>query len=283
MQRSAGDLGRLSAAVARAEQQAVTGLKVQRPSDAPGDVPQILRLSAAAADQGVFQANAGRGLDLLTAMDDALGQAVDLITRARELALAGASETYGAPERLALSLEVDMVRDQLLATANLSFGGRYLFAGDAYDAPAFDAAGAYLGATEGPQVQIGPDQWLSVGLDGSAVFQGGLDLFGMLSDLSSALSADDVAGVTAALADMEPATQQLVRTRAQVGVWEGFAEDATSVSQSLDVVLSSRQAALTEVDPVDAYAQLAELRGAYSGALQVMGTSTSRTLFDFLG
>ncbi len=275
-------LGRISAAKANAEEQALTGLRVNRPSDAPGSVREAARLHAAAADQEVWQSNASSATGVLSALDNALSDATNTLVRAQEIALAGANEPLGAEARVTMALEVQSLMESLRASMNTEFGGRYVFAGTAWDAPPFDATDVFVGNSDPPQVRIGTDQWVQTGLDGSAVFQGPVDILATLGALSAALSTDDAAGVSATIADLETASRTVINARSEAGTYAASAEAASDVAASMGQVLVTRLTDILVADPAEAYTRLTELRNSYTAALQVTGSSTTRTLFDYL-
>ena len=98
-----------------AEEQATTGLKLNRPSDAPASVREAESMHAAIADQGVWKANADSAVGVLDTMDSALGQASDLLVRARELAVGAASETMSTEGRAAAATEVAAILESMRA------------------------------------------------------------------------------------------------------------------------------------------------------------------------
>lgn len=282
LDRTTAAVGRISAELARAEEQALTGLRMNRPSDAPGSVREAERLHAATADQEVWQANASAATGVLDTMEGALAAAGNVIIRARELAVAGASETLSTEGRAAIAIEVESLADSLRAAMNTDYNGRYVFGGTAWGTPPFDATDTYVGNSDLPETRVGTDRWVQTGLDGSSVFQGSVDILGTLGTLSAALTADDAAAVAATLTDLDASTRAISDARAEVGTYVNAVEDAAAVAQSLGEVLSGRLTELISADPAEAYTRLVELRASYQATLQVAGSATNRTLFDFL-
>jgi flagellar hook-associated protein 3 FlgL len=275
-------LARLSARMGAVEEQATTGLKLNRPSDAPASVGEAERMHAAVADQGVWQANASAATSVLDTLDSALGNAADIVLRAREIAVAGASDTTGTDARAAAATEVLGLVDAMRTAANTSTNGRYVFAGTNWDTAAFDDTNTYQGNTDVPETRVGDDRWVQTGLDGSAVFGGATDVFGTLTALAAALTADDATAVSDTLDDLDAATRTLTDARAEVGSHTLAAEDATEVSESLESLFSTRLGTLVSADPVAVYSELSELRNTYQSTLQVAGSASSQTLFDLL-
>lgn len=266
----------------RVEEQAVTGLLMNRASDAPELRAQVDALSAAVADQSVYERNATQAISALDTMDSALSRAHDTLARALEIALQMAGDTMTADERALAAEEIDALRSTLIDAANAEYGGRYLFAGTAYDALPFDEDGNYTGSTDEPSTRVGEGTWVATGRDGSAVFTGDIDVFAALADLQAALQSDDDAGVADGITDIDAGLEQLVTARAEIGNTTNVAEDALSLSESLSAEFQTRLDDLAAADPAETYTKLSELRSAYSTALQVAASGKKQGLFDLL-
>lgn len=264
------------------ELQAVTGMLVNRPSDAPAIISHVDRLNATVLDQDVYQQNAGQVVGYLSQIDSELGRVHSAVTRVRELVVQASGDLVSAEQRGFIALEVEALRSTVLQAANSSFAGRYIFAGVAWDAPPFDAAGTYSGSTDEPRARVGAETWVTTGLDGSSVFQGGIDVLGMFDGLVTALQADDTATIEASLVDLDSSLEQVMRSRASVGTETNVAEDAAELAGALQGEVSSRMNELVAADPAETYMKLAELRAAYSSALQVAASGKQSSLFDLI-
>jgi len=259
----------------------VTGLEVHDPSDAPGRWHGILDLQATIEDQAQFQSNATTAESLLMTMESALGDATDIMDRALEIAVGMASETFNDDDRAASAAEVDALRAQMVELGNVSFGDRYPFAGTAYDAPAFDATGAYQGSAAEPNVIVGADALVNTGYDGSTIFP---DALQALDDLAVALRSGPGSSTLTRdmLPDLQDSQKVLIAARTTVGHAFNDAEDAGRIAENLELSLQSALDAEVAADPIETYTRLAELQSTYQAALTVTGQAGSSTLFDFL-
>jgi flagellar hook-associated protein 3 FlgL len=271
-----------SARLAAAEERAATGRRINRPSDAPEDLHEVHQMDSAVADQAVYKGNAESTTSLLDGMDNALGRASDIIIRARELAVAMASETASQDGRTIAAIEVRGLKATMVDAANSSFNGRYLFAGEAWNTAPFDSLGTYSGSTVEPDTRVGDSRWVRSGMDGSAVFNGTADIFGTLEALAVALEANDPTAVGVTLSALDDSTVALNNARGEVGADTVAAEDAVVNSESLNVLFTKRLSDLVTADPVEAYSSLTELRNTYEATLQVAGSASTRTLLDYL-
>jgi flagellar hook-associated protein 3 FlgL len=270
-------------ALRTAQEQAITGLRINRPSDEPAALSELHRMDAAVRDQEVYGANAESADGILAIADGTLASVSDIVIRAREIAVAMAGDTVGADSRAIAAVEARGLYQSMLDVANTDINGRYLFSGTAYDTPPFADDGTYQGNTEEPTVQVGDDRWVSTSFDGSQVFQGSVDIFATLDALATALETDDPTTVSAALGALDLATDQVSSWRARVGTEMNIAEDAVDITGGLGVLMGDRLSQIVEVDPAEAYTRLTELQGAYEATLQIAASSTSsRTLFDLI-
>jgi flagellar hook-associated protein 3 FlgL len=279
MQRS---LSSLRASLDRASEVAITGVAITRTSDGAGRWADLAGYGAALSSQETWASNADRAAPLLDAADGALGGATDLLSRAKELAVQLGSETYSDEDRAAAVAEVAGLREELLARANTELTGRHVFAGAAYDAPAYDDAGTYLGDAARPSTEVGARTSVPTAFDGSAWFDPALRA---LDDLATALGSGAGSGsaVAATLDDLGAAHAGLVQAAETVGRELAALDDVTAANESLVVTLQEGLTALAGADPVESYTRLSELQTAYEAALQVTaGSLSGRTLFDFL-
>ena len=260
---------------------AVSGISVQAPSDAPGQWHGILDLQAGVDHQAVYKDNADMAKSMLALADTTLGEANDVMDRAREIAVMMSNDTYNDTDRATAALEVDALREEIIELANTDFGGRYLFAGTAYDAPPYDPTGAYTGTADVPETVAGRDLRVQTGYDGAAIFT---DALTVLDTLATAMRSGpgSTDATRATLPDIDVAQQVLVTSRADVGYEFNTAEDAFSLAENLEFNLQSALDTKIAADPIETYTRLAEVQGAYQAALQVTAQSGNNSLFDFL-
>lgn len=118
------NLQRMSTLMERASGQRA----ILRPSDDPVGTGDSLRLRSEQRAAEQHARNTQDGLGWLTVADSAIRTSVDLLVRARDLALQGATGTASQRARDALAEEIDGIRDALLTEANASYNGRSVFA-----------------------------------------------------------------------------------------------------------------------------------------------------------
>ncbi len=258
-------------AAAAAQERAASGLRVARPSDDPLAASLARRLTAriARAEAGIRTADAGK--TTLEASDSALDQVGALLARAREVAVSSANATIGAEERRGAAREVEQIRAQIIALGNTEVAGRFVFGGNLDDTPPFDSVGAYAGDGAVRELEVAPGVRLASGVSATVAFGvgSGTDVLATLEALRVALDADDVPSVGASLDAIAAATGQVLEARADLGAsMNAFDVAQAAAERARDRAVVDRQG-LVEVDPFEAYADLARAQGALEAAVQV--------------
>jgi flagellar hook-associated protein 3 FlgL len=254
-----------------------SGVRVEKPSDDPLASVRIGSIDRALAEIDRCQLAAREGRASLEASEGALAEMSDLLIRARELAVQGASDQYSAEDRQAMALEVEKLREQALALANTQVGGRYIFSGAREDTPAFDAAGNYQGDALERELEVAPGLKVAVRLRGDTLLGGaggGVNVFTVLSDLQAALSANDGAAVRAQLGLLEQAGEQISQGRARAGSRLNLIEGAQNWNGRLGLQLQQDRSAWRDTDLASASLDLALAQKA----LEASVLSASRML-----
>ena len=165
-------LQRRQAELSEAQMQLTSGKRVNRASDDPAAAARAERALASVSKVEANQRAVDASRSLMMQTESALGDAGDLLQRARELLVAAGNATLGAPQRQTITTELRGLRDQLLAIANRDDGaGSMLFGGQgSSQAPFVDApGGVQFSGMAGTSEAAGHEQ-LPMGMDGGATW-----------------------------------------------------------------------------------------------------------------
>ena len=161
--------------LSQTQNQLASNLKWSSAADDPAGYAAAQGLDRQLAQLDQYQSNAAAARHRLLIEEDALAEGTDLLQRTRELAIQANSAGQSPESRAAIALELQSLREQLLAVANRDDGqGRYLFAGSSDAAPPFTWSGAaaqYGGDQQVRTTQIGGSRSIAEGDAGDAVFQ----------------------------------------------------------------------------------------------------------------
>ncbi len=300
---SLADLNVRRSALARVQEQASSGLRINRPSDDPVDVrtATVLRSDIAASEQ--MLRNQDRAEVRLAATETSLDRSLDVIARARELAVAGANGTLDATARQALGAEVAQLHDELLSAANARSSGAYVFGGFASDTAPFVSSGpfasppaptvTFVGDPNEIQTEVEPGVRLAVSLDGRRVFQGDgdgdgspdagrEDVFAVLEGLWEDLQANDPVAIAGRLDQLDRAQLQLSLERTGVGASMTRLESARAATSDRQLEGTRRLSNVEDADTIAVLSELVEQETALQSALQAMARVLQPSLMDFL-
>ena len=165
----------------RLHEQAVTGLRLVRPSDDPIDAMTALANRAQEFRLDTYLNNISEARSVLEIGVTDLRAASDILASARQIALEASNATNDSTSFEAFASQLDSLIDRLVEVANARHVGRALFAGTDTDGRPFvvtaaDAQGRpqrieYQGALENAEVVVGRDQIVKTLYSGSQVFQ----------------------------------------------------------------------------------------------------------------
>lgn len=158
--------------MANSQAQLTTGKKVNVPSDDP--------ISAARAERALASINRSdadqRALDasknVLQIAESSMGDAVDLLQKARESMVAAGNASYTNAERATVAKKLQNIRNQLLVVANRADGGGgFVFGGQGSATPPFvDAIGGVQFVGQGGEAIAPAGERMNLTVDGENVW-----------------------------------------------------------------------------------------------------------------
>ena len=286
------NIDRIQARAESAQRQLSSGLRVSQPSDDPDQVGNILQLSSTLARNGQI----GRNLDQVKTEVDtgerALATAVSTLEQASVIAAQGANFTAITSTRAGLGKQVQDLLDRLIANANTSIAGRYVFGGDSdqvapYHLDLTSATGTtpYAGSAATRQVEHPRGGTITVSQTAQEIFDapGAASVFGAVNSLRVALLADDQAGITTSISALNTAHDHLGESLSYYGSIQNAVEAAISDVKTTGLRLSTNLAALREADLVGASLDLTNAKLSLDAAFSARAKVPRTSLFDFLG
>jgi flagellar hook-associated protein 3 FlgL len=256
---------------AQASERALTGRRVNAPSDDPHAASELVQIRGRNARVESQKAN----IDLVRGdaelAEGVLAEAGDLLARIHEIAVQGASDSTSAEGRSTLANEVSGLKSALLGLANTKGQGGYLFAGSQLTTEPFDGAGAFQGDDAAHSVDIGTGVPTRVNASGAKAFTvaGGRDLFADLDALSAALTANDGAAVRATLSGLVSGQEQVQSERGQRGLLMNRLDSSETALDRMGLLLAKQDDDIGGIDPAQAYSEFVSLSQALDRAIGV--------------
>ncbi|HET9933336.1 MAG TPA: flagellar hook-associated protein FlgL [Polyangiaceae bacterium] len=265
------NLARLQTQNAQAQQQASTGLRLEKPSDDPVAAAELARLRASLSNSAGHREAIQRAQGDAELAESTLSQVNELMASAKEAAMQGSNDSLGVDDRKALATQVRGLRTELLKLANTRGTKGYIFAGSKTDAAAFDSNGAFRGDDQEQVIDTGGSSPVAVSASGAKAFTaaGGRDVFADLDALATALDNNDRSGASAALDAIDAGATQVTRERTRIGLTASKLQASDGVLEQLGVDLGKQQANVGAVDPFEAYSKVTTLAQSLQQAVQV--------------
>lgn len=266
-----------------AQLDAATLDRLRNPSDHPLDAAESLRLQA---DLDEHYALADRLLSVnneLATVDGVLAEATSLMVAAKELAVAMESETSSPTDRETAAEEVAAIFDSMVTVANTHYNGIYLFSGTSVDTKSFLADGTYQGSADGRSIPLMGSDTMTISYTGEEIFGvAGESPFEALSELQTALLADDSQGIADAMDKLDAAHSHVVSMRGTYGVAYSRAQELTYASEEAAAALEGFVGTLTEMDMVSAFSQLSQAQTVYESAATTLSSVLGTNIFKYL-
>ncbi len=270
----------------KAQDQLSSGLRIARPSDSPAEATTVMNLDQQLERFDQFLSNMSFINDHMSSADNALGQAVELVSEANSLAL---TDTDDAGLEANAQI-IDSIIQQLTTVANTQSRGNYVFAGrNGTQAPFEEFGGGVLftGSLDAMQTRVSEENTIDFSFNGH-------DLFGALSSQVVGIAdLDPDIGTATLLEDLNGALGQGIRD-GSIRINDGTnvvvidLSDAVTVGDVIDKI-NTEGAALNLTAAVNADGTSLAVTSATPGAdltITEIGTGTTARdlgIFDSAG
>jgi len=288
-----GDLNSLTTRIARTQQSISSGRQITAPSDDPLGTQRALGLRGAIEGSQQQQRNIDEATGWLQTTDDALGDMSNIINRAHELTVQGASDSLGPEQRQAIALEIDQLVAAAKDSANATFQGTYVFSGTATTtAPYSPATGdAFQGNATGVVARtVGPGVSVQINTNATAVLGSGqgadskliATLRNIADHLRSNTTADRDTLRNGDLKDLNDNLDGLNQQRATLGAVQSRLDSAKSRLQDVETTTTQLLSNTEDTDLAKAILDLTTQQNTYQAALRSGASIIQPSLLDFL-
>ncbi len=155
------------------QEQAITGKRVNKPSDDPQGTVRAMDLKTKIDRNEQAIKNMEIANSYLSVTDSALAELSGLLTRAKELAIQMSNSTNQSADAMrSVQAEVDQLYYQALQIGNTRVGEHYIFAGYQTERPPFDEDGNFYGDLGSIEIEVQPGQRVPLNVAGLKPFVG---------------------------------------------------------------------------------------------------------------
>lgn len=270
-----------------------SGKRITRPADDPFGTGRSLQLGAELEGLRQHKANVDDGTGWVTASEAALARITQTVQRARELLVQGGNDSNGQVAREGIAAEIDSLLEGVKQEANVTYGGRFIFAGTETDTRPYELGGAdtYAGNEGTVSRVIGTGVALTVNVNikellGEGQAAGDNKLLNVLRDvaenLRGATTADAEALRGTDLARLDENLDELTRVRAVVGATTDRLQTAGTRIEELEESGLKQLSDVRDADVPEALVNYSTQQAAYETALKAGARIVQPSLLDFL-
>ncbi|UAB78731.1 flagellar biosynthesis protein FlgL [Erythrobacter sp. SCSIO 43205] len=292
-ERSLGQLAVLRESAEEFQTQIATGVRIQRGSEDPVAASRLRQLTRLEVRGETEQENAARLRQDLEETSNQIGGVVELIQRARELAIQAANDTQGENGRAAIADELEQMADELFTRSNaISITGAPLFAGTA-GAPAFtrapDGTVTYAGNGQVGTVPVAPGTDIERGITGDALFEfdvagtptSSFEVFSTLAD-ELRTGTDPQAAAQTALSGLDEALNAANRNQTIVGTRAAWVEAIEGDQAIRSINIAEKRSEIGDTNLADVIVRLQQTLTALEASQTTFTRVSNLTLFNAL-
>lgn len=271
-----------------------TGKRINRPSDDPISTAKALRLRADVSEIEQYTRNTEDALSWLNITESAVDNLEEIIHKARELAVRGATESFSEDDREVIADEIRQLRAQILNVGNSTYLGRHIFSGFQTDRPLFQQDGTYNIDTSAPETkilryQIGVGEEMDIGVFGLNVFGGAGGAPGAASEIIEdfdnlilALDGDDTPNISAFIGDIDGHLDNVLSIRSEIGAKTNRLELIRNRLEENDIDFTDLLNKNENVDMAETFMNLKMEESIYRASLSAGAQILQPTLIDFI-
>ncbi|HVW17687.1 MAG TPA: flagellar hook-associated protein FlgL [Solirubrobacteraceae bacterium] len=286
------DLESLQGKLSATQEKLSSGKRITKPSDDPYGTGLALGLRGELSATGQYASNVQDAIAWTNTTDTALSGMNDLLKRARDLVVRGATGTLDQSSRNAIAEEIDQIVAGVRQQANATYNGRYVLAGTAEQSVPYPPGSDAYGGDAQPVVrQIGPSTSVTINQNAGDLLGAGstsndglaLDTLEKISQhLRSGTAADiDTLG-NADLANLDGVLDKLGIMRAQVGAVSNRLSLAQDRLQQAQTTATANLTSVEDADMTQVLIDYSTQSNAYQAALKAGANLIQPSLMDFL-
>ncbi len=287
-----------------------TGKRLTKPSDDPAAISPVLHSRAQIRQTDRYLDTLGIASDKLAIQDTFLGGTVEVLTQVRDEALRSINGTLSDSDLGTIADKIASLKEALLGAANTQVEGKYIFAGymedtrpfeenPAYDPLLYDAGNSatwpvvFQGNENPISLEISPGEVIEVTATGCATFlgdsdndgvldAGGVNLFNVLTELETAIRANDVPTIETNLAELDLGMDQVISKRSILGINAQRVEISNSQLEDVKLDYQKTLSRYEDADLVETLSELLEQETAFQATLEVTSRIANLSILNYL-
>ena len=250
-------LSRSSNLMNEAMERLSTGKRINKASDDPAGIRQIMKLNAEIQGTTMASRNAADGQALIDTLDESLSEVQSILLRMRELTIQAMNDTNSSSDRAALDLEISQLEleiDRIGSTT--SFGGKLIFDGNTHY--------LQIGARSGNTLEV-----QAYTLSATAL--------GVSSTLGSSQNLTTRSNAEVYLDSIDTAIKDIAEKRGAAGALSNRLDYTISNLENMELNLIKSKSRIEDADIAEESMKLAKARILQQVAVAMIAQANART------
>jgi flagellar hook-associated protein 3 FlgL len=286
-----GELESQQATITNLDEELSSGEALQRPSDNPVAVADVLGYNRQIAKAASDQANATTAQSWLGIGNQTANQVIDTLQSVNTTVLQALNTgSNNAQSYNSMAEQVKGEISQLVALSNTQYGSTPIFAGTAGVSQPFSSTGTYGGNSQAFTISVGAGAPVAVSVPGDQLFGGGTSgvqsLFTTLQNIVTHLQQGPGAASYASLqGDMSDLATNMTQAEAAATTLGESTQAVTAASTAAENTSTQVQQVLATTESTDVPTVTAALQSdltTYQAALYAVSQTVPETLAQFL-
>jgi flagellar hook-associated protein 3 FlgL len=281
-----GNLFRNSERLLNAQKTVATGKIVNKPSDDPIAMGEILDYRKILSSIEQYKTNIVKGKSRIDVSLNVLDSVSKLLTDAKNIAVDQSASGSENDNREIAAIQIKEIRDQIYQLANTKLLGRYIFAGYESDKPAFLNDGSYDGDSGDINIIVGDNLKANVNATGDEVFisSSGANVFTILDNLQASLEADPYvqSDISDQIKLLDGARDQVNNVSAMLASKHTMMEFNEEKLKSIELNIEDMRSDVEDADMAEAIVSLQLQQTAYEVALAASSKLIQQSFMDFM-
>ncbi|KRE44478.1 flagellar hook-associated protein FlgL [Paenibacillus sp. Soil522] len=298
------NLGRMN----NMQNQLSTGMRINKPSDDPVGITFALRYRSELDSNDQYIDNVSSAISMLEYTDTTIGQAGDVMQRAKELLVQGSNGTLEQTNLDAIKTEISQLYNQMVGIGNTQFNGKYIFNGentveqpyptmtleesaDPLATPPMLKAYHVTSDTGTVKYELSSGMSMAINITGNEVFgepissegdTGSDNIFQLLRRAYDTLSTGDKEGVSDLIGQVDTRMNTMLTKRAEVGAKMNRVELIQNRLNDIDINLQTVKSKTEDADMAKVITNMKNEENVYQASLSVGAQIIRPSLVDFL-
>jgi flagellar hook-associated protein 3 FlgL len=265
-----------------------TAQKINRPSDDPFNVENVLRYKTDLARNDQFQTTLRESVEFIETTTLALQNVADILVSAKEDVITGLDD-IGVVSDPSYAQTFNGYMKEVLQQSQAKYRDQYVFGGTNTDTKPFELNGLETAVIENAngvsgevRREVSDNRVEKINISGEEAFNQNIDIFQLLIDIRDGFDTNNKAAVRARIEDLDDALNQVLHASTEAGKKQNRFEVLAARFKFENLQTTSDLSNVQDIDIAETVTRLQAEETALDAALRTIGRLSNPTLLDYV-